>query len=526
MRPQQSEAPAAAGSTWPAPLAALAVLTVGLWAIGAAPAGVFYDDGIYLSLGQALSMGAGFRYLNLPGAPAAIHYPPGYPTLLAVCWWLGSDLPRVLLLAKVLNAVLMAASAGGLVWLLSSVRAAAPLAAVGVVAGALAVPVLAVSTIPFSEPLFLALLVASAISTGRALEPDAGIRNRALAGLTWGSLFLVRSLGAAVVPVGLLLLVRHSGRRAAGIAAAATLAVTAPWILWSARHASDVPAILSGSYGSYPGWYAESVAREGPGLVLRIAGHNLVELARPLGVLLAPPGPSWLGWLVIPAGLVILLLGVLALARASALLAGTLGLYLLTVVIWPYPPDRFIWGMWPVITAALALGFAELWRRRERPARQRQIAMALLGLGLAGVAGYAVREGSGLARRSWEGPQRSGASAMEPVVKWVRAHVPEDAVVATENDPLLYLYTGRKAVPVLSWTATEHVGPQTPAQAEANLGEIQEQFAPAWIILPGGGTPEAVAVERMWREEKRLELVDTLQGGGAVFRPVRPASTR
>ena len=526
MSPEPDGSPTAAASPWPAPLAALAVLSVGLWAIGAAPAGVFYDDGIYLTLGRALSLGEGFRYLNLPGAPAAIHYPPGYPTLLAICWWLGGDLPQVLLLAKVLNAALMAASAGGLVWLLSVARASAPLAAVGFVAGALAVPVLAVSTIPFSEPMFLALLVGAAITTDRAAQENAGIRSQALAGLNWGALFLVRSVGAVIFPVGLYILVRRSGRRAAAIAAATALAVASPWILWSARHASEVPPILSGSYGSYAGWYAESVSAEGAGLIGRIAGHNLGELLRPLGVLLAPPGPTWLGWLVIPAGVVILAFGLRALARASGVLAGTLGLYLLTVILWPYPPDRFVWGVWPAITAALALGFGELWRaRREAPAH-RGAATALLALGVTGVAGYAIREGRGLAHRSWEAPQSAGAAAMEPILRWVRAHAPADALVATENDPLLSLYSGRTAVPVLAWTAAEHVRPQTAQQAEANLLKIQAQFSPALIIMPGGGTPEAVAVERMWREEKRLELVDTLPGGGAVFRPARPESPR
>ncbi|MFI5209532.1 MAG: hypothetical protein ACHQ2E_03720, partial [Gemmatimonadales bacterium] len=70
-------------------LAGAAVLVAGLWALSAAPAGVYYDDGIYLILGRALAQGAGLRYLNLPGLPAAIHYPPGYPAILALCWRIG-----------------------------------------------------------------------------------------------------------------------------------------------------------------------------------------------------------------------------------------------------------------------------------------------------------------------------------------------------------------------------------------------------------------------------------------------------
>lgn len=508
----------------PALLAGLLVLAAGLWAIGMAPAGVFYDDGIYLTLGQSLAKGAGFRYLNLPGSPAATHYPPGYPTLLALCWWVGSDLPRVLLLAKVLNAALMAAGAGGLAWLLAEGDIPPFVAGAGAVAGALAVPVLALSTIPFSEPLFFALLVTGAILAARSLRSGARVTSYVLTGLLWGVLFLVRSLGAAMIPVGFLLLARQRRWRAAIFSAAAALALCAPWILWSSRHATDVPAILSGSYGSYTGWYAESVRSEGPGLILRIAAHNLEALRRPLGVLLAPPGPPWLSWIVLPAGLVLLALGAAGLARITALLAGTLAFYLVVVLFWPYPPDRFLWGIWPIVTSTLALGFVTAWRARGDSVVRRVAVMTLLVLGGLGVLGYLLREGTGFLHRSWEGAQRASAASMEPAVRWVRAHTEPDAVVATVDDPLMYLYTGRRSVPALAWTAAEHVRPQSVERADSNLTRILEEFSPALVILPGGGTPEAFAVERMWHERKLFELIDTLPGGGAVFRPVRPVS--
>src|SRR5690606_32694246 len=66
----------------------LAALTasVAIWAIAPWPVGVFQDDGIYTILGKALASGEGYRYPNLPGAPPATHYPPGYPLFLALLW--------------------------------------------------------------------------------------------------------------------------------------------------------------------------------------------------------------------------------------------------------------------------------------------------------------------------------------------------------------------------------------------------------------------------------------------------------
>jgi len=39
------------------------------------PVGIFHDDGVYLILAKALASGDGYRYLHLPGAPLATHYP-------------------------------------------------------------------------------------------------------------------------------------------------------------------------------------------------------------------------------------------------------------------------------------------------------------------------------------------------------------------------------------------------------------------------------------------------------------------
>src|SRR2546421_12348864 len=64
--------------------------------------GVFYDDGVYAGLGWALGHGLGYVHPNLPGTPAAVHFPPLYPLLLAPLF--GSFPVAVAALAgKVLN---------------------------------------------------------------------------------------------------------------------------------------------------------------------------------------------------------------------------------------------------------------------------------------------------------------------------------------------------------------------------------------------------------------------------------------
>ena len=497
------------------------VLAAGLWALGAAPAGVYYDDGIYLILGRALAQGEGLRYLNLPGLPAATHYPPGYPAVLALCWRIGGDLPAALALAKGLNVLFLAGAAGLLAACLAKAGAEPIVAALGVAAGAIATPVLSVTTVAFSEPLFLFTLALAAWATTEATRKG-GLARAALAGAAWGGLFLVRSIGIVAMPVGMTLLLRQRRWQPVTVSGAAALAVIAPWIVWSSAHAHEVPNILAGSYGSYLGWYLGALEREGPMLAGKIVIHNLRELVRPLAVLLGPPVVPTLGGILIPSGAVLLGLGGRRLARLAPFFAGFLATYLLIVVAWPYPPDRFIWGLWPLVTVTLAFGLQEVAAVAMHPGRLRIASAVLLGCGVLSGLGYLAREGTGLGRKSWQASQAASAAAMGPAVEWVRAHVPDSAVVATVNDPLLYLYSGRRAVPMLSWSAEEHVTAQTVPVATRNLADILTAYRPAYVILPGGGTPEAFAAEQLWKEEQRLELIDTLAGGGAVFAPSAP----
>ena len=65
----------------PALVMLVALLTVTPW-----PVGAYQDDAIYTVLAKALATGEGYRMINLPGAPYATHYPPGYPFFLSLLW--------------------------------------------------------------------------------------------------------------------------------------------------------------------------------------------------------------------------------------------------------------------------------------------------------------------------------------------------------------------------------------------------------------------------------------------------------
>ena len=60
-------------------LAAAVVFGVGVSIIDGSAVGALRDDSMYLELAKALATGHGYRWLNLPGTPAATHFPPAYP---------------------------------------------------------------------------------------------------------------------------------------------------------------------------------------------------------------------------------------------------------------------------------------------------------------------------------------------------------------------------------------------------------------------------------------------------------------
>src|SRR5262249_6316327 len=96
---------------WKLTLVVLGVLAlaVGLAIRDQFHVGVFHDDAMYVVLARALATGQGYRWTNLPDAPLASHFPPGFPLVLAAISRVGPSFPANLLLFKTFNALCLAA---------------------------------------------------------------------------------------------------------------------------------------------------------------------------------------------------------------------------------------------------------------------------------------------------------------------------------------------------------------------------------------------------------------------------------
>src|SRR2546427_11597549 len=140
---------------------------VGAVTLNHALVGVFYDDGLYAGLASALGRGLGYVPPHLPGTPAAVHYPPLYPLVLAPLFRVFS-VSTAAYLGKVLNVLLAALGTGLIAWHGARNRLVgddlpAWLAPAVVAGAALAIPVLPPQAVLFSDPLFADLLAAAVV---------------------------------------------------------------------------------------------------------------------------------------------------------------------------------------------------------------------------------------------------------------------------------------------------------------------------------------------------------------------------
>jgi hypothetical protein len=507
---------------WLAPLVVGAVvLAVALATMTPWPVGVYYDDGIYLILGKALATGEGYRYLNLPGHPAATHYPPGYPALLALLWTIAPSFPENVAVFKLANAVLLSLAALGLFIFARRELALGTVAAAGaILLGCLTVPVLAVTGVLFSEPLFLAMLALALPACERAIREER-TRGVIVAALLAGATTLVRSLGLPLVValvVGLLLRRRY---RAALIGAAVAGVLLLPWHVWTAVHADDLPRVVAGSYGSYTAAFGEAIDAKGVGYLVRVSSHNLRDLARPIGAVFAPGVGATTRALVVLAMIGVLGVGASALARRAPATAFFLLGYAAIVVAWPYAPDRFLWGVWPLLLLTLALGAAEGVRgaRKRRANGIPLVANATLvvaaGALVFGLVRYNAR---GYQQRWWETAQRAVARQLLPLVDWTERNTRPGDVIASDGDPLVHLYTGRHVVPSARWAVEAYPAPADSATRVADLQELLAVYRPRYLLLSGNKSPSSAATAVL-RDGPQLglQMLTVLPSGGAAF---------
>jgi len=496
-------------------------LVAAIHAIEPLPVGVFYDDAQYLVLAKSLATGHGYRFLNLPDAPLATHFPPGYPAFLAVLWWISPAFPESVALFKFANAVLLAL-VGLSTYRFASRTLGVPawLAASAAVAGTVTIPSLVLSSAIMSEPLFLALLLPMLVVAERETQPRphaptrADLRSALVIGVAIGGIALVRTHGIALAAAVVTTYLARARRREAIACAVAASVVLAPWMVWVAVHNDSLPPLVRGAYGSYVGWLANG---------LRVDGIHLIAITIPdnvatIGISIVRSIVPDIHWsLDLLAGGVFMVLSAIGVAtcwmRARVMLL-FIGFYLAIVVVWPFSPLRFVWGIWPLLMLVPAAGVMAAWddsRVRQSRAGRGALVASTLALSL-GIVAFNAR---GYANAWWSSNARFHARRVLPQLAWVaRSTQPRD-IIAADAEAAVYLYTGRRAVPITSFTAIEYAHEPTIAEETAIVRQLIDRYQPRYVLAT---SPHVVEATSRLAGSRRAPIVriDSLSDG-AVF---------
>lgn len=488
-------------------------LAAGLAVVDRLPVGVFHDDAMYVILARSLATGQGYRYLNIPGAPLATHFPPGYPALLAVLWRVAPHFPENVVLFKTMNAAFFCASAVIVSMFARERLQSAPWAIVVGLLSAVSVPLLVLVTMVLSEPLFLAMLLAILLIAERFVEGDAAFASAAVLGASIGVLTLVRTHGIVVMPAVVLpLLLRRRFADSAAVAAA-TIAILVPWQWWSTTHAGTLPLPLEGNYGSYIGWWMRGFHASGAAMIPATLSRTVPELGGMFAALFSPVrgASAHVATLVALVALFALSAAMLA-RRAPVTLLFLLG-YAAIVLVWPFPPSRFAWGIWPLILLVLV---GPMTARMRGPRRRMNVPHVAVLLAFTWVAvGYLSYERRAIRGEWWASVSRSAARRIAPAVAWSLAHTTASDVVAADDEGSIFLYAGRRSVPVASFTTDHYLGNRTAETeaAEGLVGLLAEY--PIRVVLVGSSRTFDAAAFLASRPVPILTLREQFAGGAA-----------
>ena len=470
-------------------IAALVALVAALATMTSDPIGVFNDDGIYLLTAKALAEGQGYVYPHLPGTPPAIHYPPVWPILLAAVWKIAPAFPANIGWLKLINPVVLAAAAAvGVAFGERLLGLRRWVALCAVVAATVTVPVLLLTNLLLSEPLFLLVLMPALLVTERLVR-EGGVRRALLAAVLVALLVLVRTLGGVVLIAGVLLLLRERRWRETLVFATVTVALLMPWQLFVWAAIPTFPDELRGSYGPYLEWVVDGYKSGGFGFFLAVLAKNVDATWVMMGIFNSPSAEGPLRPVMAALSILTFVAGLVALsgrARAPVTALAITG-YLVAVLGWPFWVDRFLWVIWPMvvlIAVAGALAVSQSLRDRGR-VRAAGIALGLLALLAVGHEAYNAR---GLSRGWYSSASRDMTAAGIRLVRQVNDDRSLDGrLIAAELAPMVALYTGLQVLPLEILTPREHVVDKTLPERTRELEAIHRRFHPAaYVVMQAG----------------------------------------
>lgn len=429
--------------------------------------GVFRDDGVYLSVGRAISEGRGYHSVYLPGAPLQVKYPPALPVLYALLWMIFGTLHTVYLTAGILS-LLATAAAGSLVWYLARARLGlSPVIALPLAIGPfLFDAAVQYYSLPISESWY-AMLWALVLLTAFRMCDDSNPHSRRDAvglGLLIAAAMLIRSQALALF-VGAVPALFFARRKREALITGLTAAL--PIVAWQLYLAGER------AHGA-----TLSTLPDESGYVSFVASGSAVEAIRAIAAGLwlnvrlyfdafAPHlNPSYpVGGIIFITIIVLAAVGAWRIGRQRLVLPLTVAASGGLTLLWPWTQDRLLVPLLPF--AGLLAALTVQWIASRLPRTGQLVGAAVICLVAVGAAwqqislrsatyqAYTKGEIPAHMSPTWYLPHNSRVLMLESM--WISKHARPDDRLLAASPAGLYLHTGLTGLsssPAESRTAT------------------------------------------------------------------------
>jgi hypothetical protein len=459
--------------------------------------GLVVDDAWYVLLAKALATGQGYTIINSPTPGIRPFYAPFFPALLSIFYRFSSGFPGNLLLLKSVSIVAMFGAGVLAFFYFRRVREVPAYTALGIAAATILYPALVflATSAVMSECVFTLLQLGALILIERAVakrQDKAALKFAAFGALLVSAAFLTRPAGLGLLLGSLLYLLKEKVTRTLLVFAALVALLVGPWILYSRIYAPT----------------PEQRAEQGANIVQpyttqfwqRVAGqplegtitfddlpervwNNLSEISKyDIGgiafyALFRPLEPGERIRVGAEGRGLSLLFTALALfgyvmtvRRRLTLAEIVVPLALAISISWGWEQFRLLLPLVPLLLYYLLMGvkgFGDLYQMltgEQAGAKQWLPATVLIWLI---VVSNLYSNNQYIQRKNDPSPayQLKWLKAFnenEAVIKYAGDNLPKDAVLATQNPALVYLYTGHKTVasdnPAGAWENWKKLG--------------------------------------------------------------------
>jgi hypothetical protein len=486
--------------------------------------GKLHDDGIMFVSAKSIATGEGYRIISLPERPAATKYPILYPLYLSLIWRVNGNFPDNLTTGRWFSwplLVLCLALAWVYwrdekwVWIVVAILAISPY-------------MILFGCGMFSEIFFLCWLLGVLIVGRRE-----GLAMALLAGALAGLAYLSRTAGIALIlsfPVYYLW--RRESRRALAFAAG-MLPFVIGWGLWSATHKFPAASTTLAYYTDYVKFQFLNVGLDNLAVVL---WKNIDELLYSIGSLIVPQVVALLPVKILTQVIGIAMIsGVVRLARRG--IAVPYALFALVssgmLVVWHFPPtERFVLPIFPLLAAGLVVELEHLGQMLRTAFRHKDVSQRIVA-GVFALVIVAIFGGAFCldlfvtlkAMPEQTSADRARLLETRETYAWIAQHLPPGAGVLSNDDPLLYLYTGHPGnySPLLPrwWYAGDHekvIGFLKDVVPYCRTRGFDYILATEFDVSRWGGELDAPDAERAIAENPLLERLYRAPSGATVYR--------